>query len=511
MFTTKNTAVLLTGCYLFLFATALFSQKTHPTDTFPGHLGSASFLYHPQSKALLLIGAPVIPDSAKSNVWKWDGKTWTQIKATGPGSRDFFQGSLNKKTGQLHFFGGMMQTASGSKGDMWSFDGMKWSSVKSNDIGTRDHHNMVYMDHLDAFLVYGGNNNGYPNLDSTTWLFKDGQFKALNIPGPGTRYHYGLVYDKHRKKAVLYGGGEKPDEHWEFDGTKWTKRNLQESPGRKLYHQMVYNDDLKVTILHGGWINQNPRDTTNHQTPATWSWDGNTWKKIATADVFPLAMGYDAHRKVIVAYGFSDFHRNTNLGLWELKNNQWIQVADYGKWNTAAYITNWVAQYPDDLQALTKYADILQWQTKEFAKAETAYKRLLQAYPHKTDMLQDLALVLLLQNKAAEAETYLAQAKAAGLMNRYAYRRLAGLLSMEGRQEVAIPYLEIALDLEPQGADFYSLACSYALTGNKDKAFFNLDKAVLHGYHSKQQFESDTALESLKEDSRWQALLTKLQ
>jgi hypothetical protein len=27
-----------------------------------------------------------------------------------------------------------------------------------------------------------------------------------------------MVYDKHRKKVVLYGGGQKPDEHWEFDG-----------------------------------------------------------------------------------------------------------------------------------------------------------------------------------------------------------------------------------------------------------------------------------------------------
>ena len=496
-------------CCLCAVVTA-YSQQA-PTTIFPPPVQGASFVYHPPSKALLLIGgSAIIPDSSKSNVWKWNGIKWTEIEAFGPGSRDFFKGGLNTKTGQLNFFAGMNAFQKPQKA-LWSFDGKKWSKELANDIGTRDHHNMVYMDHLDAFLVYGGNNNGYPHMDSTTWLLKDGKFSALQIPSPGVRYHYGLVYDKYRKKVLLYGGGEKPDEHWEFDGKKWTRITLPESPGRRLYHSMVYNEDSKMVILHGGWVNQNPRDPINSQTPTTWAWDGRTWKKIAEERIFPIAMGYDQHRKVVVAFGRTELSSDSEMGLWELKQEKWTKIATYGKWNTVEYIKQWVQQHPDDALALAKYADILQWQTKQFAEAELVYKKLTKIYPEKTNIFLDLAIVLAMQNKVAEADEYIAKLSQAGLMNRPAYLRLAGLLRMEQKYLPSIKYQEIALKMAPAGVDFYNLASAYARSGNPDRAFDALNKAIENGFNAKGQFENDTDLESLKADTRWKVLLDKLQ
>ncbi|MBK9491704.1 MAG: hypothetical protein IPO07_25075 [Haliscomenobacter sp.] len=300
----------------------------------------------------------------------------------------------------------------------------------------------------------GGNNNGYPNMDSTTWLLKNGKFSPLQIPGPGVRYHYGLVYDKHRKKVLLYGGGEKPDQHWEFDGKKWTRVMLSESPGRRFYHSMVYHEDTKVVILHGGWVNQNPRDPINSQTPTTWAWDGHTWKKIAEERIFPIAMGYDQHRKVVVAFGRTELSSDSEMGLWELKQNKWMKIAAYGKWNTVEYVVQWVQQHPDDAQALLKYADIMQWQTKQFLEAELAYKKLTKIYPEKTSILLDLAIVLAMQDKVSEADEYIAKLSEAGLMNRPAYLRLAGLLRMEKKYLPSIKCQEIALSMGLAGVDF---------------------------------------------------------
>lgn len=56
----------------------------------------------------------------------------------------------------------------------------------------------------------------------------------------------------------------------------------------------------------------------------------------------------------------------------------------------------------------------------------------------------------------------------------------------------------------------YNLACSYALTGQKDKAFLNLHKAVELGYRDVEQLRQDRDLDAIKPDPRFQHLIKKL-
>ncbi len=346
----------LAGILFFCLANCLVCVS-QPGVTFP--MAGQAFFYHPLSKSLLLIGgSAAIPDSINSDIWKWDGKDWTKIAAKGPGSRSFFMGALDTKTGELNFYGGMGFIEI-PKGDMWTFDGETWESVKINSIGTHDHHNMVYMDHLDAFLVYGGNINGYPNFDSTTWILKNGKFSGLKIPGPGPRWHYGMVYDRYRKKVILYGGGEKPGEQWEFDGIKWTKIITTVNPGKRFYHAMAYNEDTKTIILHGGWHNQDPRDSTNLTPRSTWEWNGLSWKKIAEEPIFTQAMAYYPERKSIIAFGTTGKYNESNIAMWELKK-KWSKLFDYGKWTTLDILKKHIEQNPNDMLVLVKYAAILQ-------------------------------------------------------------------------------------------------------------------------------------------------------
>lgn len=494
-------------CCLILFGKGYTQQPVADVD-FP--VSGGRFIYDPISKGMLLIGGQnILPDSVKTNVWKWDRKKWSKIVLPGPGSRDFFMGGMNTKTGVIHLFGGM-DGSSNSKADMWTFNGKAWISLAINPIGTRDHHNMAFAENLDAFVLYGGNHNGYPNYDSATWLFSNGQFKKLDIPGPGARWHHGMVYDKDRQKIVLYGGGEKPDEHWEFDGVRWSKIVTKENPGKKFYQQMVYHEDLKLTILHGGWVDQNPRNPVNHETPITWSWDGKTWKKIASANIFAVSMGYDPLRKVVWAYGHSGPSNDSDWLLCELKDNKWIIVQNYGKLNTAEFIKSRVEQNPEDMAALEKYADILQWQTKQYAEAEQAYKRLVKAYPQKNNLLIELSLVLAMQGKVEEADEFLKDAINAGVVNKYTYLRLAGLLAQQKKYNASIKYQLKALETEPKGNEFFQVACNYSMLGNKDKAFEALYRAVALGYSAKKDYENDTDLKPLQSDRRWTQLLEKL-
>lgn len=56
----------------------------------------------------------------------------------------------------------------------------------------------------------------------------------------------------------------------------------------------------------------------------------------------------------------------------------------------------------------------------------------------------------------------------------------------------------------------YNLACSYALTGQKDKALLNLHKAIELGYSDIEQLRQDRDLDALKSDPRFQNLIKQL-
>jgi hypothetical protein len=451
---------------------------------FPGPIEDALFIYHPPSKSMLLVGGtPVIQDSVKSDVWKWNGKKWTRIVGHGPGARVFFQGALNTKTNNIMLFAGAgLARINNTMGDLWSFNGSDWSSIANNDIGTHDHHKMVYVDHIDAFILYGGN-KGH-SFDTTTWLMRNGQFTALNIPGPGIRYQTGMVYDKHRKKLVLYGGGEKADELWEFDGSKWERVITNMNPGIKLYHHMVYDENRKAVVLHGGLINHYPQDVRNHGPAATWVWDGNSWRKIAEERIYSLAIGYHPGNKSVLAYGYDEPNENLSrrLCLWELKNEKWKKIADYGTWNTIAYLEKHLEQQPADLMALYIYAGSLT-RANRIPEAEATLKKLEHAdIPQKVNVWNSLIKILLAQSKLSEAGSYIFKLERSGLP-RSAYI---------------------------SAVSYYNLACGYAKAGNKGEAFRYLYKSVALGYDKKTDYEADTDLASLKTEEEWKNLLMKL-
>jgi tetratricopeptide (TPR) repeat protein len=56
----------------------------------------------------------------------------------------------------------------------------------------------------------------------------------------------------------------------------------------------------------------------------------------------------------------------------------------------------------------------------------------------------------------------------------------------------------------------YNLACSYALTGQKEKAINNLNKAVELGYADVEHLRQDRDLEVLKADPRFQNIIKRL-
>lgn len=64
---------------------------------------------------------------------------------------------------------------------------------------------------------------------------------------------------------------------------------------------------------------------------------------------------------------------------------------------------------------------------------------------------------------------------------------------------------------QPSSGDFYNAACSWALAGETSKALQNLDRAIQAGWDDVTHLKTDSDLDVLHLDTRWQPLLRKLE
>lgn len=119
-------------------------------------------------------------------------------------------------------------------------------------------------------------------------------------------------------------------------------------------------------------------------------------------------------------------------------------------------------------------------------------------------------------NRFFQHQDYLEAARAYGLIvasdstNGTAWLRLAGSYYQLQRYEEAIPAFEKADQLGVYPAYVrYNLACTYALTGQKEPAFAWLEKALDAGFAGLKQLERDTDLSGLRRDDRFLDLLRR--
>ena len=95
--------------------------------------------------------------------------------------------------------------------------------------------------------------------------------------------------------------------------------------------------------------------------------------------------------------------------------------------------------------------------------------------------------------------------------NAFAWHRLGTIQIQLGKYPEAIGNLEQAIRIGGGvPADFYNLACAYARAGETDKALDHVERAIRAGIASRQQYESDSDLASLRESARFKVLMQQL-
>ncbi|MBX7173345.1 MAG: tetratricopeptide repeat protein [Pyrinomonadaceae bacterium] len=182
---------------------------------------------------------------------------------------------------------------------------------------------------------------------------------------------------------------------------------------------------------------------------------------------------------------------------------------------TADLLSKWIAQNPKDVVAYQQYGRVLS-QLRRFDEANTAYEKALEYGGTDAGIYLGLAQMRFGQKRYEEAAANFAKAIEGGARNSQVYGQLAFTQMFLNRNEEAIKSYEKAFEAGiPPGANtrgiaYYNMACAYVRLKQTDKAFEMLNKAVDEGFANRNTLETDEDMKPIREDSRFQQLLTRL-
>lgn len=180
---------------------------------------------------------------------------------------------------------------------------------------------------------------------------------------------------------------------------------------------------------------------------------------------------------------------------------------DFAK--NASLLKQWLQRHPFDEDAFVSYISSLR-RSKQITEAEREIKAKETKLPTSIDMKMEVALVMYEMNQGEEAEKYVLSQLSPVPQQRFHYTQLANQLYQMKKYAESAAIYDAALKIQPGGPEYYNMACSWSLAGNKDKAFEALHNAADQGYTARNNFETDADLDLLKSDSRWTAFMQKL-
>jgi len=498
---------------ILLAALRVFSQ-THPA---PRHLEEIAF---DRDRKVLIVHGGIEPDITGGNIkqptntLEWNGEGWTDIPSAAPVGIAGHALIYNEKENKVFLIGGQIkQPDDGSSLGVWVWKEGSWNQV-STECPLRSIE-ATYDRFNNRILIYGkpySKNNNSPGANTwQLWEYKDTIWKKITDKGPdlaASLSRYEIAFDAKRRTLIVPQWEDKKLVIWEWQNEKWEKIGCTgQCPDVKYYFTMAYSPEGSATYLFGG-TKENGMNSGDF-----WKWDGRNWAKITTTQMPDIRAGatLEYGNKALYLYGGIAGWGITNE-LWRWRNGSWTLInLEYAlsAERKANELQKLIKGNPRNAELYHSYGNTMKYLMKETELTE-AYEKAASLDADNYNYLFDLVQTLYTQNKGTEAEKYIAGAVNSSGKARNFYSQLGGkLLSIKKYQE-GIQCYQKANEIEPRGGDFYNVACAYALTQNKDKAFDALNKAADLGYNSKQNFEGDTDLASLKSDERWKSLSQKL-
>jgi hypothetical protein len=183
-------------------------------------------------------------------------------------------------------------------------------------------------------VVYGGIGPQSGTRFGDTWEWDGVRWTERNVHTPGARDHHAMAYDEARGNVVLFGGQawdrSSPGDTWTWDGSVWTRADSSTGPGGLYHHAMAYDRRRQRVVLFGGG------NSTRGSSGETWEWDGTRWTRLTIEGPLPRArhrMAYDAARGVVVLHGGTAAGAQGFQYLddtWTFDGARWERVSEHG-------------------------------------------------------------------------------------------------------------------------------------------------------------------------------------
>ena len=233
----------------------------------------------------VLFGGSPEENEFLNDTWEWDGRKWTQVNVKGPSPRAEAAMAFDSRRGRIVLFGGHNRAGeAGSRlGDTWEWDGKSWIEIKVTGPSPRNGAAEVYDSGRGKIVLFGGSTR--EAVSGETWEWDGEQWVENRAASTEGRFNCVMAYDGARRKVIRYGGrysGKPVGDTWEYDGKAW-KRLSSTGPAARNHTAMAYDPKSKKIALFGG------HDFGTHD-PAnvfgdTWEWDGGNWSQAEAGEI----------------------------------------------------------------------------------------------------------------------------------------------------------------------------------------------------------------------------------
>lgn len=294
---------------MYLYEPANKSWKKHTPDKLPGCVNDSSMTYRSSIDRVVLVGGVCSVETPQTDqTWEWDGHTWSEapvanfLRATAQAI------AYDQLRDAVVLFGGFQAFSTTPRSLTTILQaGAYRIAADLNRPSPRSMAAFRTDPVTNTAWLYGGLDElglgPIDDADSTSftllriWGYRNGYwFSLAKDKAPSGCLNPLAAYDTSRSKLVVVCSGTEVSE---FDGSNWTEITPKDNPPARRFAAMVYDENIKKTVLFGGY------DGTNYRND-TWTWDGTTWaevKKNKPTNRSLMAMWYDPLAKKTILYG----------------------------------------------------------------------------------------------------------------------------------------------------------------------------------------------------------------